>query len=275
LASKVVIAAGVIVSRSSLEKAAAAELSSAGVNWLTDLGQGYANASRFPDIDEDFTTAYHSKLGKLSTNEYVAIWEEHNGRRRVVDIDEGKKLHFVDREYRTTKAMRITLQAENGQVRIQHGIAKDLGSVRLNPNDDPFTLDGKVAFLSYRENGTALVLNTLDPSMSFQSQDLMETPANPEVPLSQVIGTYEHTPFENSWHRGRIFLRGQQLVWENEAPFSWNLYPDLQNGVLRTDTTNPYFDPAIPATQEFKLNIVNGKVQGFTFNFSAFERIGD
>ncbi len=58
---------------------------------------------------------------------------------------------------------------------------------------------------------------------------------------ADIVGTYRREPRANDWHEGSIRFRGDNLVWENKAGASWNLIPDPENGVLKTDDTNPYF----------------------------------
>ena len=93
--------------------------------------------------------------------------------------------------------------------------------------------------------------------------------------ISALLGVYRRLPVENPWHVGTIsYKEGSEeevLQWENEAGVSWCLVPDLQKGVLMTNTANPYYESG---AREFKLEIRDGKVVGFWFNNELFARDG-
>jgi len=67
--------------------------------------------------------------------------------------------------------------------------------------------------------------------------------------VADIVGEYEHfneMPI-NDWHRGNISMEKDQagrdvLRWTNAAGVSWQLNPDLPNGVLNTGPDNPYID---------------------------------
>lgn len=90
-----------------------------------------------------------------------------------------------------------------------------------------------------------------------------------------VTGNYSRQPVENGWHRGSIQERkqGDELayLWVNEAGKKWNLIPDLEEEVLRTDETNPYQKTG---AQDFHLIMQQGEVVGFRFGGEQFIKQG-
>lgn len=142
-----------------------------GVNWLTDYGVPFEKARRFPNKaakegqkGEAFKSATRAKLVRLSPNNYVAIWEEHNAQRN----HEGG----LEKIYATTKAMSLTLAADGANVRINKGAVKDLGRLRLNPNDDALNLSGKAAWVTGDQVNYTLKLHTVDAALNYQAFDL-------------------------------------------------------------------------------------------------------
>lgn len=143
-----------------------------GVNWLTDFGVPFENATRLPTKapkdgakGEMFKTVKHPKLVRLATNNYVVIWEEHNAYRS----HDGS----IEHSYITTKAMTLKLSSEGSNVRITKGNVKDLGNkVRLMPIDDAFNLDGKAAFVTGDQTSYSLKLHTIDSNLNLEVIDL-------------------------------------------------------------------------------------------------------
>ena len=245
----------------------------AGVKWLTSLGEAHQSAARLPDLGEDFSTVANAKLGRFATNRYVAIWEEYSAKRTLVDIGNDERVHYVDKSYRSTKAAVLELSKNGAQVVVTKGETKDLGKLRLNPYDEPVSAAGKVLFFTYADNGADLVLSTLDASLDLESQNLMAAARSDVLTANDVLGTYQHNPVENDWHRGRIWLQGEQLNWQNDAGVRWTLTLDPQRGKLLTDDSNPYYDLSVPASLEFKLSVKNGKVTGFSFMNADYVRV--
>lgn len=142
-----------------------------GVNWLTEHGVTFENARRFPakaakegQKGEPFKSATRAKLVRLAANNYVAVWEEHTAQRN----HEGG----VEKIYSTTKAMLLTLAADGANVRITKGAVKDLGRLRLNPNDDAINLGGKAAWVTGDQVNYSLKLHTIDAALNYQAFDL-------------------------------------------------------------------------------------------------------
>jgi hypothetical protein len=95
--------------------------------------------------------------------------------------------------------------------------------------------------------------------------------------LESLYGTYRHEPMQNGYHLGTIALKpgagaNPTLQWKNSSNVAWNLEPDLAQGILRTDSTNPYQDG--PTGRDFTLLIRNGEVAGFFFQNAFFAREG-
>ncbi|WP_395738573.1 hypothetical protein [Prosthecobacter sp.] len=93
--------------------------------------------------------------------------------------------------------------------------------------------------------------------------------------LNALVGKYRREPVENPWHEGEIRHKpesnGAMLEWVNKAGSKWNLMPDLAHGVLKTDSTNPYF---AEGGNECVLHMEDGKVTGFTFRGDLYLRLG-
>ncbi len=93
--------------------------------------------------------------------------------------------------------------------------------------------------------------------------------------LRSIAGAYRRLPVENDWHAGSIEIVEQngnvKLRWKNKAGVSWNLIPASENGILETDTTNPYYNSG---QREFRLKMRDGKVIGFQFQNDLFVRDG-
>ncbi len=93
--------------------------------------------------------------------------------------------------------------------------------------------------------------------------------------LDDLTGAYRLDVVENPWHVGKISRKPNapgMLEWRNDAGIVWNLIPDLNRNVLRTDATNPYFEEGI---REFKLLREDGRVVGFVFQSDTFRRSDD
>lgn len=95
----------------------------------------------------------------------------------------------------------------------------------------------------------------------------------PEVDLTSLIGKYQRDPITDDWHRGELKAGANgNLTWTNGAGVSWNLKPDLVQGVLRTGDDNPYQQDNI---RDFTILKRNGKVTGFRFGEDTFRRTGN
>ena len=132
-----------------------------GVKWLTTYGVPYETAKRKGNSGEQFTCVRFPKLVKISSTEYIALWEEHNA-------EIGKK----SKAYVTTKATKITLSANGSKVDITNGTIKDIGQVRLMPDDDAFELSGKAAWIIGNKDALTLKLYTVDGSLNLSTYDL-------------------------------------------------------------------------------------------------------
>jgi len=92
-------------------------------------------------------------------------------------------------------------------------------------------------------------------------------------PAESLTGTYRRLPVENPWHEGSISIKsggdGKMLEWMNKAGVRWNLMPDLERGVMRTDQTNPYFKKG---ATEFRLEKEDGEIIGFAFGSDLYYR---
>eukprot|EP00041_Stephanoeca_diplocostata_P031489 m.980918 g.980918 ORF g.980918 m.980918 type:complete len:987 (-) comp23970_c0_seq7:1573-4533(-) len=98
-----------------------------------------------------------------------------------------------------------------------------------------------------------------------------QTPTPPD--LSVVVGNYQRLPIDNDYHVGSITYthrdeatEGAPLRWTNKAGVSWDLHPDLSNGILKAGQGNPYAGKY----HAFHLRKVNGKIVGFMFGSDFF-----
>ncbi len=100
-------------------------------------------------------------------------------------------------------------------------------------------------------------------------------PAPGETPLTvnSIVGSYQHDPVVNEWHRGRLSLnQNNTLTWTNGAGVSWTLTPDLANKSLRTGPDNPYQTENI---RDFAIELENRNVVGFRFGGDLYKKIGN
>ena len=90
--------------------------------------------------------------------------------------------------------------------------------------------------------------------------------------VDAVVGNFTRLPVTNAWHPGVIEETDTGLQWINEAGVSWDLTPDLENGVLLTGPDCPYFNNVSGNGKSFKLVIENNQVTGFTFQGELYSR---
>ncbi|MCX5964406.1 MAG: hypothetical protein NT070_15080 [Cyanobacteria bacterium] len=187
-----------------------------GVNWLTEFGVPFENATRLPTKatkddakGEVFKTVKYPKLVRIATNTYVAIWEEHNAHRT--------KDGSLERNYITTKASILKLSSEGSNVRITKGSVKDLGDrVRLMPADDIFNLDGKAAFVTGDQTSYSLKLHTIDRNLNLEVLDL---PVWEKDKLASLIPQPEIGFFRGNRPQGCFILNFDILCIYENAPF--------------------------------------------------------
>lgn len=106
------------------------------------------------------------------------------------------------------------------------------------------------------------------------------------ISLESLYGTYRHRPVQNDWHVGIIGPDaaagpGGELAlrWTNEAGVSWRLFPDLEHGILRTGSENPYYESNPTNGRAFTIVLrrdANGEylpqVAGFQFQQGFYAR---
>jgi hypothetical protein len=70
-----------------------------------------------------------------------------------------------------------------------------------------------------------------------------------QVRLEALCGAYRREPVGNNWHAGTIgpdlgdHAEGEPVLrWTNMAGVSWRLWPNIEEGVLRTGADNPYYE---------------------------------
>lgn len=104
------------------------------------------------------------------------------------------------------------------------------------------------------------------------------------VAVESLYGAYRHQPVQNDWHVGTIQPdanadpEGQPVLrWTNQAGVSWRLFPDLENGVLRTGPENPYYESNPTTGRVFRIVLrrdANGdylaEVAGFQFQHGFY-----
>lgn len=105
-----------------------------------------------------------------------------------------------------------------------------------------------------------------------------------KIEISSIVGSYEHRPVQNRWHRGRITrtkdAQGQTvLLWRNDAGKSWKLHPELGRGMLRTGKANPYYESNPTHGRHFRLVLKRDAsgdyvptIEGFTFQGALYRR---
>ena len=101
------------------------------------------------------------------------------------------------------------------------------------------------------------------------AQVQVQAPAQPQLTVAMVPGSYRHNPVQNDWHMGSIVPDGAGFRWTNKAGASWYLTPDLANQRLKTGPDNPYFAQGL---REFKLVFSNGQLTGFQFGGGTYLR---
>jgi hypothetical protein len=93
---------------------------------------------------------------------------------------------------------------------------------------------------------------------------LRYAPPRPEilaqVDLEDLVGGYRHRPVQNDWHIGAVTVderdangRPTVLRWTNQAGVSWQLFPDLATGILRTGDENPYYETNPETGRAFRI----------------------
>ncbi|MBL9082693.1 MAG: hypothetical protein JNK76_12845 [Planctomycetales bacterium] len=96
--------------------------------------------------------------------------------------------------------------------------------------------------------------------------------------LDDLCAKYVRTSPENDWHRGTVARKPgarRMLQWTNGAGVSWNLVPELEKNLLRTDETNPYYKEQDPQQRDFQLLRKEGRVVGFRFSGDIYLREGE
>ncbi len=99
-----------------------------------------------------------------------------------------------------------------------------------------------------------------------------------QVQLADVPGDYTRLPVLNAWHNGTIHVQpGGQMRWTNTANVSWDLFPDLSQGVLATGPDCPYYNT--PGGRQFRLELNRNAdgdwvptLRGFRFNGELYSR---
>jgi hypothetical protein len=98
-------------------------------------------------------------------------------------------------------------------------------------------------------------------------------PAYPVLTVDAVIASYSRAPVENGYHSGQIALRAGSatlLKWTNASGVVMNLAPDFANGLLKTDSSNPYQNNV--NGKDFTLVYQDGKAVGFKFQGEYYQR---
>jgi hypothetical protein len=99
--------------------------------------------------------------------------------------------------------------------------------------------------------------------------------AYPALTADTVIAGYSRAPVENGYHSGQIALRAGSttlLKWTNASGVTMTLTPDFANGLLKTDSSNPYQNNL--NGKDFTLVYQDGKVVGFKFVGEFYQRDG-
>jgi hypothetical protein len=108
------------------------------------------------------------------------------------------------------------------------------------------------------------------------------------ISVASLCGDYRHQPVQNNWHEGTIQPDGQPgpdgkpvLRWTNKAGVSWRLFPDIENGVLKTGPENPYYEKNPTSGRAFRIILRRNadgeylpEVSGFQFQGGFYAREG-
>lgn len=94
-----------------------------------------------------------------------------------------------------------------------------------------------------------------------------------QVTLNDVLGAYRREPVQNAWHIGDVVFVGPQLKWRNTAPVSWNLQPDLLQGVLNTGPDCPYYNN--PNGRRFNIVLERDAIGDLTTQVRGFAFVGE
>ncbi len=87
-----------------------------------------------------------------------------------------------------------------------------------------------------------------------------------ELSRSELLGSYERIPVENTYHEVTIKQRDGRLYWKNAANVEWRLI--FRNGKLKTGSESPYGEQDIL----FKLSH-DGSLNALVFNEEDYVRI--
>jgi hypothetical protein len=148
------------------------------------------------------------------------------------------------------------------------------GPITVSGLSSGTTYSCTVAAINAVGSGAVSATVSVTPSLPLQSYSPPVVSGTPVATLSGVIGNYQRLPVENDYHVGQISLQTGSttvLKWTNQAGLSWTLTPDLANGMLRTDSTNPYQKTG---GVDFTLAFADGKVSGFYFSNEFYARDG-
>ncbi len=94
-----------------------------------------------------------------------------------------------------------------------------------------------------------------------------------QLSVNDVLGAYRRSPVQNAWHTGDILFVGQQLRWRNSAPVSWNLQPDVLQGVLNTGPDCPYYSH--PLGRKFNIVLERDAIGDLTSQIGGFMFLGE
>lgn len=134
------------------------------------------------------------------------------------------------------------------------------------------TLDRRVS--SPNDSGVYHVLVSSPEGAVRSAKATVDVLKNISVSAESLYGTYRTDPVVNEWGTGAISFKEYKggkvvLEWRNQAGRSWNLYPNLDYGILETDASNPYYN-ANPPWRTFDLEIFDGEVTGFRFGSGPY-----
>ena len=107
------------------------------------------------------------------------------------------------------------------------------------------------------------------------------------IKLEDLVGAYQVKSPTNDWQMGEISIIERHenghpkiLKWRNRSGQSWRLYPDLEFGGLKVESEKSNAMPKDIENKKFlflfdkgKINDLNSRVVGFSFNKSNFLKI--
>lgn len=79
--------------------------------------------------------------------------------------------------------------------------------------------------------------------------DTMQLDLSATLTITELLGTYSLDNIGNPWHEAEIIIENDMYFWRNSANVQWQVFPNLEKGILETGPDCPY------PGQNFKLEL--------------------